>query len=201
MKFKLIAFAIPDQKRVAINRIVQHQLDKPVRVQDPLQTTECDFLMLSNETEEFKEYFTEDKIKFDSDYWMSIFDQQEDQKNTHDNQKRGFKNGHADLGFGRDGVSRSAEISQKGRKNVLFAIPHLIHKDKFDYKKLGNIPDQIQLLADKYIQDNGQVRHIISFCLGNRLGNRLGKSSSDEFLTSLRTKSSSNKPSYQVFEK
>ena len=113
--------------------------------------------MLSNKTDEFKEYFAQDKIDFDTDYWMDIFDKQENDKETNDSQKRGFKNGHADLGFGREGVSQSAEVSQKGKKDILFAIPHLIHKDKFDYQKLGNIPDQIQLLADKYIRDNGKV--------------------------------------------
>ena len=88
---------------------------------------------------------------------MIIFDEQEIEKKTNDSQNRGFKNGHADLGFGQEGVSQSAEESQRGNQEILFAIPHIIHKDKFDYKKLGNLPDLIQLLVDKYIVDNNKV--------------------------------------------
>ena len=97
------------------------------------------------------------------DYWMIIFDEQEIEKKTNDSQNRGFKNGHADLGFGREGVSQSAEESQRGNQEILFAIPHIIHKDKFDYKKLGNLPDLIQLLADKYIVDNNKVSPLFFF--------------------------------------
>ena len=94
---------------------------------------------------------------------MIIFDEQEIEKKTNDSQNRGFKNGHTDLGFGQEGVSQSAEASQRGNQEILFATPHLIHKDKFDYKKLGNLPDLIQLLADKYIVDNNKVSPH-SFC-------------------------------------
>ena len=97
------------------------------------------------------------------DYWMIIFDEQEIEKKTNDSQNRGFENGHADLGFGREGVSQSAEESQRGNQEILFAIPHIIHKDKFDYKKLGNLPDLIQLLADKYIVDNNKVSPLFFF--------------------------------------
>ena len=36
---------------------------------------------------------------------MIIFDEQEIEKKTNDSQNRGFKNGHANLGFGQEGVS------------------------------------------------------------------------------------------------
>ena len=97
------------------------------------------------------------------DYWITIFDEQEIKNKTNDSKNRGFENGHANLGFGREGVSQSAEASQRGNQEILFATPHLIHKDKFDYKKLGNLPDLIQLLADKYIVDNNKVSPLFFF--------------------------------------
>ena len=149
------------KKNIAIRRIVQHELDKPVKILlDHTPTTDhekdSDFFMLSDMTDEFDDYFGEDKLIFDYDHWMDVFDKQEEEHKTNDEQKRGFKNGHADIGFGRDGVSQSAELSQKGNNDIIFATPHLIHKDKFDYKKLGNLSDMIQLAADKFIFDQGE---------------------------------------------
>jgi len=144
---------------VSIRRIVQHKLEKLLRIQ--LENTTEDirdsvFFMMSDKTREFEEHFGGDKIDFPTDDWMECFDKQEEENDTHNEQQRGFKNGYADIGFGREGVSQSAEESQKGNKDIIFATPHLINKRKFDYKLLGNLPDLIQLAADKYIFDGGR---------------------------------------------
>ena len=91
MKFKLTSFVILDQKYVGIHHIVKHQLGNPIKVPDPYESTENDLIMFSNKTEEFKEYFTEDKVRFDSDYWMKIFDEQEIQKKHMTNKKGDLK--------------------------------------------------------------------------------------------------------------
>ena len=111
--------------------------------------------MISDKTREFQENFVE-KFNFPTDKWMECFDKQEEEDNIHDEQHCRFKNGYADIGFGRDGVSQSAEVSQKGNKDVIFATPYMINKHKFDYKLLGNLPELIQLAIDKYIFDGGK---------------------------------------------
>ena len=152
-------FVLIVQKDVSIRRIVQHELETVLRIK--LENTtedirDSDFFMLSDKTSEFEEHFGGDKIVFPTDKWMETFDKQEEENDTHNEQHRGFKNGYADIGFGREGVSQSAEESQKGNKDIIFATPHLINKNKFDYKLLGNLPDLIQLTADKYIFDGGK---------------------------------------------
>ena len=144
---------------MSIRRIVQHELETVLRIK--LENTtedirDSDFFMLSDKTSEFEEHFGGDKIVFPTDKWMETFDKQEEENDTHDEQHRGFKNGYADIGFGREGVSQSAEESQKGNKDIIFATPHLINKHKFDYKLPRNLPDLIQLTADKYVFDGGR---------------------------------------------
>ena len=58
------------KKNIAIRRIVQHELDKPVKILlDHTPTTDhekdSDFFMLSDMTDEFDDYFGEDKLIFD----------------------------------------------------------------------------------------------------------------------------------------
>ena len=143
------------KRDVGIRRIVQNELHQPVKIISNQNKKEDTELMVQTDMiDEFKRW--ERGIIFPNDYWMETFDRQEDNQETRDEQARGFVNGHADIGWGREGVSQSAEASQRGNQNVLCPRPHLIHKNKFDYTKLGNLPDKIQLLADKYILDHGE---------------------------------------------
>ena len=153
------------EKNVGLWRIVQNELDQPVKIisNHTISNGLCsdhkedsDFFIFSDKTKEFNDYFANNKLTLDANYWMSFFDKQEQEGKSTDGQARGFVNGHADIGWGREGVSKSAIVSQRGNQHVVCGSPRLIHKDKFDYQKLGNLPDQIQLLADKYIFDNGE---------------------------------------------
>jgi hypothetical protein len=150
---------------VGIKRFCRHQLKEPLKViGDHTITTgiqagtraDSDFLFLSDDTKLFHHYFGNDKLNLDVDFWMETFDKQQSEGKTTDVQKRGFKDGHVDIGWGRGGVSSSMMETQKKGKEYLLAQPALINKNDVGYRKLGNLPDCVQAFCDDHVRDCGE---------------------------------------------
>jgi hypothetical protein len=150
---------------IGIKRFCHHHLKQPLKViadntiTDGIQAgakADSDFIFVSDKTELFQHYFGNDKLNFDVDFWMKEFDSQKLQGSdaSEDTQKRGFKDGHIDIGYGRDGVNEEHTESQKRGKAYLLSLPHLINK-KTRYDKLGNLPDCIMSFVEDHVFDEG----------------------------------------------
>ena len=120
---------IEREKNVGLRRIVQNELDQPVEIisNHTISNGLCsdhkedsNFFIFSDKTKEFNDYFANNKLTLDTDYWMGIFDKQEQEGTPTDEQARGFVNGHADFGWGGEGVSKSAIV--KEGTNMLFVV-------------------------------------------------------------------------------
>lgn len=113
---------------------------------------ESDFYFFSNRTTEFKTFFDPEKIRFNLDYFMLIFDEEEFNGNCNDILKRGFTT-HIDLGWSREGASSSTEKSQRSCGETINAMPVIMGAEEH-FVNLGNLPDLIMTMTDIHVFDN-----------------------------------------------
>lgn len=113
---------------------------------------ESEFYFFSNRTDEFKAIFNVENIKFNVDYFMIIFDEQQNSGKCVDSLKRGFTT-HLNLGWSREGASSSTEKSQQSNGSTINAKPAIMGLDNH-FVNLGNLPDLIMEMTDGIVFDN-----------------------------------------------
>ena len=139
-------------------------LDKPIKLLSDHSITqglrsgnleESAFYFFSNRTDEFKAIFSFDNIKFNIDYFMIIFDQQQNNGKCSDFLKRGFTT-HLDLGWSREGASSTTEKSQQENGETVNAKPVIMGLEDH-FVNLGNLPDLVMEMTDGIVFDNENI--------------------------------------------
>ena len=117
---------------------------------------ESEFYFFSDQTEIFNTLFNNDRLEFDLDKLMTKYDKQAAlSTNTTDELSRGFVDGHTDLGFTREGALTNTRQSQSKSGEHVCARPTIMGSEE-DLKLLGNIPDVITELIDRYCYENDE---------------------------------------------
>jgi len=140
-----------DDLNEPIKIISDHSISEGLRAGNQ---EESEFYFFSERTEVFKTLMNDDRLQFDLDKLMKKYDEETALSNiTSDELSRGFVDGHTDIGFTREGALTNTINSQTKSGEHVCARPVIFGSDS-DLKLLGNIPDAISEIMDRYCFEN-----------------------------------------------